>query len=94
MEMKQSETFFHGTYSNLMPYLFYQKTLAYFTELKRNGRNETKSDIFQGDIFKSNAISFLSKILKYFNDFHNQNFSFLWLKWTQAIEIKQNQAFF
>ena len=33
-------------------------------------------------------------IKKYFNDFQNQNFSDLWLKWTQTVQMKQNQAFF
>ena len=36
---------------------------------------------------------FLSKILKYFNDFQNWNFSVLRLKWTQTMERKQNQTF-
>ena len=37
-----------------------------------------KSDVisFFGHIF------FIKKILKYFNDFQNQNLSVLWLKWT------------
>ena len=40
------------------------------------------------------AISFsLSKILKYFNDFQNRNFSVLRLKWTQTMQRKQNQTF-
>ena len=39
------------------------------TKVKQNNENETKSDIFPWDIFKSDIISFLSKILKYFNDF-------------------------
>ena len=34
------------------------------------------------------------KLLKYFNDFQNQNFSVLWLKWTQIMEITLNQTFF
>ena len=34
-----------------------------------------KLDIFPWDIFKSDTISFFNKkILKYFNDFQNQNF--------------------
>ena len=46
----------------------------------------------------SNLTSFfffflIIKKLKYFNDFPNQNFSVLWLKWTQVIEIKQNRTF-
>ena len=36
---------------------------------------------------------FDQKILKYFNDFQNQNFSVLWLKWTKTTEMKQNQTF-
>ena len=43
-EMKQTQTFFHGTYSNLTPCLF------------------------------------LPKIVRYFSDSQNQNFSVLWLK--------------
>ena len=34
------------------------------------------------------------KLLKYFNDFQNQNFSVLWLKWTWIMEITLNQTFF
>ena len=37
---------------------------------------------------------FYQKILKYFNELQNQNFSVLWLKWTQTIEMKQSQTFF
>ena len=33
-------------------------------------------------------------MLKYFNDFKNQDFSVFWLKWTQTMEMKQNQTFF
>ena len=39
-------------------------------------------------------IFFYQKILKYFNDFQNQNFSVLWLQLTQTMEMKQNQIFF
>ena len=54
-----------------------------------------KLDIFPWDIFKSDTIPFFNKkILKYFNDFQNQNFLVLWLKGIQTIEIKQNQLFF
>ena len=58
----------------------------------RNG-NETKLDIFPGDISKSDTAFFYGKILKYFNDFQNQKFSVLWLKWSQTMEMKQNQTF-
>ena len=39
-------------------------------------------------------IFFYQKILKYFNDFQNRNFSVLPLKYTQTMEMKQNQTFF
>ena len=43
-----------------------------------NNGNETKSDIFPGDIFRSDTMPFFyKKILKYFNDFQNQSFSVL-----------------
>ena len=32
--------------------------------------------------------------IKCLNDLKNQNFSVLWLKWTQTMEIKENQTFF
>ena len=43
----------------------------------------------------SNLLSYLldKKILKSFNDFQNQIFSVLWLKWIELMEIKQNQTF-
>ena len=39
------------------------------TEVKPNSGNEIKPDIFRWEILKPDAISFLQKILKYFNDF-------------------------
>ena len=48
------------------------------TKVNPNSGNETKSDIFTWDIFKSDSISFfIKKTLKYFNNFQNQNFSVL-----------------
>ena len=47
------------------------------TKVNPNNGNETKSDIFPWDIFKSDIIPFLSKILNYFNDFQNRNSSVL-----------------
>ena len=38
-------------------------------------------------------IFFYQNISTYFNDFRNQNFSALWLKWAQTMEMKQNQTF-
>ena len=54
------------------------------TKVNKNDGNETKSDIFSWDIFKSDAIFFLFK-KNYCNGFQNQNFS---------MEMKQNQTFF
>ena len=63
-----NQTFFHGTYSNLKPYLFYQqilkvfqwlsksKFLSFMIKMKPNDGNETKSDIFPLGIFKSDII--------------------------------------
>ena len=48
----------------------------FMIKVKPNIGNETKSDIFQWDIFKCNHISFYRKILKYFNHFQNQNSQF------------------
>ena len=43
-----------------------------------NNGNETKSDIFSWDIFKSeNIFFFYQNLLKHFNDFQNRNFSVL-----------------
>ena len=48
------------------------------TKMNPNNRNETKLYIFLWDIFKLDTIYiFFSKILKYFNDFQDQNFSVL-----------------
>ena len=69
------------------------KFFRFMTQVNSNNENETESDIFPWDIFKSDTF-FYQNILKYFNDFQNQNFSVLWLKWTQIMEMKQNQTFF
>ena len=34
MELNQSQTFFHGTYSSLTPYFFHQQFLMYFFDFK------------------------------------------------------------
>ena len=48
---------------------------------------------FMGHIQIWHHIIFYQKILKYFNDFQNRNFSVLCLERTQTIEMKQNQTF-
>ena len=47
----------------------------FMTKVNLNDRNSEKSDIFPWAISKSANIFFLSKILKYFNDFQNRSFS-------------------
>ena len=48
---------------------------------------------FHGEYLNLTAYLFYQNILKYFNDFQNRNFSVLWPKWSQAIEVKQNQTY-
>ena len=36
----------------------------------------------------------IKKQLKYFNEFQNLNFSILWVKWAQTMEMKQYQTFY
>ena len=54
---------------------------------------QIKFGIFPWEILKSDAI-FYQRILKYFSDFQNGNFSVLWLNWTQTMEMKQNKTLF
>ena len=66
------------------------KFLSFMTKVNPNNGNETKSDIFPRDIFKSDIIFIGHKILKYFNDFNNWQFSISFQKWTQSSKVKQN----
>ena len=45
------------------------------TKVNPNNGIETIPDIFPWDIFKSDIIFIICKILKYFNDFYNCYFS-------------------
>ena len=58
------------------------------TKEKPNNGNETKSDIFPRDILKYDIIFIGRKILKYFNDFCNCNFSISLQKWAQSSKMK------
>ena len=82
MKVKQNQTSVHGAYLNLAAYLFlYQNTvfpwlpklefLSFMTKVNPSNENETKWDIFKSDAF------FYQNLLKYFNEYHNQNFSIL-----------------
>ena len=98
MEIKQNQTFFHGTYSSLTPYLFLSKNIKVFQWLPKskftrfvtivdpNIVNETKSDISSWDIFKS-GISFhwWENIITFITDifqFHCKS-KHKYLKWNE-----------
>ena len=65
--MKQNQIFFHCICLNLTPYFFLPKNikvfqslakskiLSFMIKMKPNNENETKSDIFPSDIFKSDV---------------------------------------
>ena len=57
---------------------------------------EMKQDqtFFYGADSNLTSQPFYQKILMYFSDFQNQNVSVLWLKSTETMEKKKNQAFF
>ena len=91
---------FHGTCSNLTTYLFLLKNikvfqwllkwklLSFMTKVNLNNGNETKSDVFLWDIFKSDIILHGRNILKYLNDFYHWPFSISLQKWAQTIKVK------
>ena len=78
MEMKQNQTFFHKTYSNLTPYLFLSKYinvfqyrsksefLSFMTKVSPNNGNETKSDILHGTNSLLTPYLLLSKYVRVF----------------------------
>ena len=59
------------------------------TKMNPNNGNETKSDIFSWEIFKSDIILIDRKVRKDFNDFYSNIFQFHWklehkqLKWNK-----------
>ena len=77
MEVKQNQTSYHGIYLNLTAYLLFlwkyirvfqrlskSEFLSFVTKVNQNNGNETKSDLFTWDIFKSDTI--LLKHIKVF----------------------------
>ena len=60
------------------------------TQTKTLKPNQT---LFHSTYLNLAAITLIKKRVKCFNDFQNENFSVLWLKWTHAIRIKQSQTF-
>ena len=95
---KSDSISFLSKYITVFQWLSELELLSFMTKVNPNNGNETKSDNLPWDIYTSDAIFLLIKkyyrILQNFNDFQNQNFSVLWLKWTQTMEMKQNQTFF
>ena len=79
MDMKQNQTFFYGTYSNLTPYLSLPKIIKIFQGLSKMKLHSFMTKGTQVTEIKQNQRHFFMRriqiILKYFNDFHNWNFS-------------------
>ena len=102
---KQKQTFFHGTYLNLTPYLFLPKYIEILqwlskskffngnTKVNPKDENGTKSNIFVLDIFKSANFSLL-KHIKVSQWLSKSKFLNFMKKSTQAMGIKQSQTFF
>ena len=79
MEMKQNQTFFSVTYSNLTPHLFISKNIkvlrwlskskfhGFLTPVNSNSGNETKSNIFLLTYSNLTSVFIHHKIRKYFN---------------------------
>ena len=78
MQLRQNQTFFYGSYSNLTSCLFLSKNIKVFqwlsklkflrfmTKVNPNNGNDTKSDIFSWDIFKSDIVFHMSQNAKIF----------------------------
>ena len=73
MKMKQNiSQCFHGTYSNLTAYLFYQKILEYFNDFQ-NRNFSILCEPKQNQTFFHGAYSNLTghKVLNYFNELYS-----------------------
>ena len=78
----------------VFPWLLESTFLTFMTKVNPSNRNETKQTFLHGVYSYLRSYVFYQKILKYYNDFQSRNFSVLWSKWTQAIEMKRNQTIF
>ena len=104
MEMKQSQIFFHGIYSNLTTYLFDQKNikvspwlskskfLSFMTKLNPKNGNEQNQIFFHGAYSNLTLFFIGCKIRKYLNDFYRGSFSTSLQMWVQTIIVKQNHT--
>ena len=66
----------HQQKIKVFEWLLKSRFLSFTTKVNQSNRNETKSDIFSLDIFKSDIIFIGHKIPKYFNDFYNFKIDF------------------
>ena len=64
------------------------------TKVNPNYRNETKSDIFSWNIFKSDTLSLVIKNIRVFQWLSKSNFLSFMTTVNPNIEMKQNQTFF
>ena len=64
------------------------------TKVNLNNGNETKWDIFPGDIFKSNTISFFSKNIKMLQWISKSKFHFYDYSWTEQWKWNKIRHFF
>ena len=77
MKMKQNQTFFHGTYSHLTPYLSLSKIINIFQYHSKSKFLSfmTKVDPNNRSKIRHFSVAHIKRILKYFNGFYNCNFS-------------------
>ena len=106
MKMKQNQIFFaldifkSDTISFLsrdikvFQWLSKSEFYSFMTKVNPNNGNETNQAFSHETYSNLTSYIFYEKMLKYFTDFQNQNFSVLWLQWSQTTEMKQNQTFF
>ena len=80
-KIKPNQTLFDRTYFFIQKHqsilIKKSKYLSFITKVNPNNGKETKSDIFPWTYSNLTTYLFYQKILKYFNDFQNRNFSVL-----------------
>ena len=85
--MKQNQSFFQGTSSNMTSYIFLSKNnkvfgwlskskhLSFITKVNADKGNEKKSPAFLGTYLNLTSFFIGRKKLKYFNNFYNEQLS-------------------
>ena len=86
--MKQNQTFFYGTNSNLTSYLFSSKNIKVFQWLSKSKYSSFKTKMNPNTSTYSNLTLFFigHKIIKCFNDFYNWHLSISLQKWTKQLK--------